>query len=199
MQFPRARHLGCHFHFAQAVNRKDQEMGLSTHYLENLLIRTFFEKCVALAFIPQDKVLDIFNQMKDGLDGLEKDLLVNFVDYFICTWLDGVFHISMWNKYGLDHQHRTNKALESWHSKLEQSLTVHPNIYTFILGLKKLHEYAKIKLSEATAMMTPPKRKLKYRKLDEIMKNAHDSHVHGEIRTDELLSKIRYLVNISKK
>jgi len=46
-QFPNADHLGCHFHFGQAVWRKVQDVGLAVSYKEIEEIWSFVQKCIA--------------------------------------------------------------------------------------------------------------------------------------------------------
>ena len=42
LQFPNAQHLGCHFHYGQALWRKFQELGLVVAFRDNEKIRCFF-------------------------------------------------------------------------------------------------------------------------------------------------------------
>jgi len=159
---PSATHLGCHFHFAQSIWRKVQDLGLVIDYTENNVIRTFIQQSIALAFIPITEVANMFEQLETAMTETDKNRLHFFIAYFRTTWLNGSFALTMWNKYGLDHQHRTNNAMESWHAQLQKCLTVHPNIFGFIHGLKICHASAIINLSKAAAGASPVKRKPKY-------------------------------------
>ena len=116
---------------------------------------------------------------------------------FRLTWLNGIFRINMWNKYGMDHRHRTNNAMESWHSSLNKCLPVHSNIYIFIHGLKICQATAKINLCKAKAGSSPRRRK-KYIQLEKIM-TAHARYSRGEIDTARLLRTVQHYTNLFKK
>ena len=196
--FPSVNHLGCHFHFAQSIWRKVQDLGLVVDYKENAVIRAFIQRCIALAFIPLAEVEDMFMDMEISLTATDNDRLRRFISYFRSTWLNGIFAVSMWNKYGNDHYHRTNNAMESWHAELKKCLTVHPNIFVFIHGLKICQASTKVAISKAEAGASPPKRKLKYVKLEEKIQKAFDKHVSGEIDSGRLLRIVQYSVNLTK-
>jgi hypothetical protein len=55
-QFPNTSHIGCHFHFGQAIWRKVQEQQLSSLYKTDGVVTNFVESCVAIAFIPAAEV-----------------------------------------------------------------------------------------------------------------------------------------------
>jgi len=61
---------------------------------------------VAMAFIPAHEVLEQFNRLERNLPAETLLLLGKFIVYFRSTWLDGIYPIAMWNKYGKDHLHR---------------------------------------------------------------------------------------------
>ena len=63
-QFPRADHLGCHFHFTQAVWHKVQNLGLVSayHNKDNTEIAEFIQLCMALAFIPKVEIASQFEE-----------------------------------------------------------------------------------------------------------------------------------------
>ena len=52
LQFPNAKHLGCHFHFGQSLWQKIQDVGLAVRYGEVNGIRSFVQHCNAVVFIP---------------------------------------------------------------------------------------------------------------------------------------------------
>jgi len=51
-QFPSARHVGCFFHFCQAVWRRIQELGLARRYKSNPDFQLHVKSHIALAFLP---------------------------------------------------------------------------------------------------------------------------------------------------
>jgi hypothetical protein len=199
LQFPSARHLGCHFHFGQALFRKVQDEGLVISYRDVDTIRIFVEKCNALAFVPPAEVRGMFDELVNLLSVPDQHQLQGFIAYFRSTWLNGNFSIDMWNKYGADIHHRTNNAMESWHATLKLILPAHPNIYVLIGVLKQQQALAKVNIAKAAAGQSPPKRKAKYRKLEEKLQKLNEKHVLQHINTNQLLTKVHNCVNTAKK
>lgn len=50
--FSGTQHLGCHFHFGQAIWRKVQEIGLAKAYKDDPLVKSFLRKTISLALVP---------------------------------------------------------------------------------------------------------------------------------------------------
>jgi len=91
--------------------------------------------------------------------------------------------------------------MESWHAQLQKCLTVHPNIFGFIHGLKICHASAKKYLSKAAAGASPDKRKPKYVQLEARIHKAFEKHMRGDIDTGSsgrLLRYVQYSVNLNK-
>lgn len=105
-QFPNAKHSGCHFHFGQALWREMQHLKLTRACRVDLDIKTFFQSCVALAFVPEGEVVDQFELLLADLPESTRIQLAEFVDYMRSNWLDTKYPIRLWNKYGDDHLHR---------------------------------------------------------------------------------------------
>ena len=168
-------------------------------YTEDPIVRSFVQKCIALSFIPPEEVVSKFEELVCGLDSNKKNDLDIFINYFRHTWLNGLYQIAMWSKYGCDHRHRTNNAMEGWHSQLKRLLPIHPNIFIFIHGLKKMQAITHMNISKADAGASPPQRKPKYVKLEVKLKKYYEMHQRKEINTDTLLSKVQHCVNLAKK
>ena len=77
-------------------------------------------------------------------------------------------------------------------------LPTHPNLFIFIHVIKMQQASSEILVCQADGGKSPPKPKLKYRQLDERICKVTAKHVHGDIDTDALLSKIQHYVNTSK-
>ena len=109
--FPRARHVGCFFHFGQAIWRKVQDLGLATRYKSDIELQLHIKSHIALAFLP---VIDVIS-FADNLRAKFADdaRLQDFHNYFEATWLNGIFAITLWNQYIVDNAHRTNNVVES--------------------------------------------------------------------------------------
>ena len=134
------------------------------------------KNCIALVFLPENKIKEQFDILFRKLNVSDKAQLSSFIEYFSSTWLDGLYSIQIGNKYGLDIKHRTNNYVEGWHSYLDRVIPIHPNIYVFIKGIKDMPipAHAQIIMAKATAGHSPPKSKLKYIRLDK--KNQKSIH-----------------------
>jgi hypothetical protein len=193
-QLPNAKHFGCHFHFSQAVWRKVQNLGLSTAYSDpnQPEISKFVQQMIAMAFIPIREVQEQIILCQNALHPTNRQLLNNFDLYFMTTWVDGLYPIKMWNKYGQDFLHRTNNRVESWHSTLKHKLSLHQNIFRLIKALKIQDSATDLILSKADAGESPPKRRPKYRRLENFIQKITNQHAKGEINTHDLLNRVRY-------
>ena len=147
---------------------------------------------MALAFIPENEVEEQFDACITGLSADHLNILQDFISYFRDTWVNGLFCRRMWNKYGLDHLHRTNNRVESWHSTLKKKLPIHPNIFVFINALKVIESGGQLVLLRVDAGEEPPRRRVKYVQLEEAIQKSHASHVSGEINTTNLLKRVRH-------
>jgi len=93
LQFPNASHVGCHFHFGQALWRKVQDAGLATHYRDKPSIRSFVELCNALAFIPVDEVISKFDNLCFLLSIADSALMEPF--YYTSKILGSMVHFQL--------------------------------------------------------------------------------------------------------
>ena len=155
-------------------------------------IKEFVQLCMALAFVPQAEVAVQLNDCIALLTAENKQLLDRFIVYFQDTWVDGLFHIKLWNKCGQDFLHRTNNRVESWHSTLRQKLPTHPNVFLLVNTLKTMEDGTRMTLLKADAGESPPRRRPKYIKLEQKLTKIHQQHQHGEINTAQLLRQVRH-------
>jgi len=56
---------GCYFHFKQAVVRKLGELGLKNFYTKNNQFNKLMNLVMTLGFLPNDKIMIVFNELKD--------------------------------------------------------------------------------------------------------------------------------------
>ena len=199
-QFPNAKHSGCHFHFTQAVIRKVRDLGLAIPYLnpETPEISKFVQMCMALAFIPEHEVIEQFDICEKSVLPTESFALTEFISYFRLTWLNSIFSISLWNKYGMDYLHRTNNQVESWHATLRHKIATTPNIFVLIRALKLQASSTSIIVQKADAGVPPPKRTPKYEKLEQQLQKLHSEHSAGSLTTNEALHHARHLTRTLK-
>ena len=52
--------FGCFFHFGQCLYRKLCDFGLRVEYIENIELRGWFRCMMALAFVPLDKIEEVY-------------------------------------------------------------------------------------------------------------------------------------------
>lgn len=152
-QFPNASHIGCHFHFGQAIWRKVQEQHLSSLYITDGVVTNFVESCIALSYIPPTEVELNFETFILTLEAHYMTLFADFITYFRSTWLFGNFPIKMWNVYGHDHLHRTNNVVESWHAGLKRKLPNHPNVFVFISAIKTIQSCTEMRITPTMPAM----------------------------------------------
>ena len=198
-QFPNTSHIGCRFHFGQAIWRKVQEQQLSSLYKTDGVVTNFVESCVAIAFIPAAEVELNFETFISSLEPQYATLLADFFNYFRSTWLFGKFPIKMWNVYGHDHLHRTNNVVESWHAGLKRKFPNHPNVFTYISGIKAMQSCTEMRIVQASNGESPARRRLKYRKLEAQLAKLHQQHETNKITTSELWRSVRHNVRKFKK
>ena len=139
----------------------------------------------------------MFNTLTNALPNGERLMLDGFLVYFRRTWLTGLA-LTLWNKYGINNQHRTNNIVESWHSRLKAVLPTHPNIYIFVKALKTIHACTKITIDKASCGVSPPKGKAKYIRLEQRLEKAFMRHRTLSISTEVLLATVQHCVNTTK-
>ena len=140
---------GCLFHFNQSLWRRIQESGLSTLYVnsENQMFKDSVLRFMALPFIPEEDLLDIFKDLVKT----SSNILEGFVSYlgknYIGIHLNGDiwnvctprFGIHTWNTYNsvLSGLRRTNNVVEGWHSRFQKVVvSKHATIWRFLDFIK---------------------------------------------------------------
>lgn len=112
LQFSNSHHVGCFFHYTQAIYRKIQNLGLSNEYAADENIRNICRKLMALALMPVSLVIETFDDLHDlifQLPSAKCDLLKSLFNYFENQWIKRV-DVKTWNVYGL--KLRTNNNAE---------------------------------------------------------------------------------------
>jgi hypothetical protein len=194
LQFPHAHHQGCHFHYAQAVWRHVQELKLAAPYSNDGEVAKPIQLCLALAFIPAAEVQQTFDAICSQVPVTRSVLLEPFFRYFLATWVNGTFPLSMWNKYGADYRHRTNNVVESWHARLKHRMRNHPNIFVLVKALKHEQSMSEVTLARAANGGSPVARRAKYVNLEKRLLCLHAQHSEGSLTTSDLLQKVRHAV-----
>ncbi|CAF4455940.1 unnamed protein product, partial [Rotaria sp. Silwood2] len=109
--FPNSQHVGCFFHYTQAIYRNIQQLGLSSEYVADDEFRNTCRKLMALALIPVSLVLQAYDDLHDSVlesSSTTFNLLKSLFSYFENQWIKNV-DIQRWNVYGL-HMRTNNNA-----------------------------------------------------------------------------------------
>lgn len=84
---------GCWFHFNQAIIRKLISLGLLGLYCGSIEFKTWIRRLSALALIPIEFIEEgwnyILSSFPNSLDLTSN--IIEFIDYFIKTWLNGIY------------------------------------------------------------------------------------------------------------
>ncbi|KAL4154075.1 hypothetical protein QTP88_001908 [Uroleucon formosanum] len=160
---------GCLFHFGQSVWRKVQNVGLYEEYKNNAEVTLTVRRICALALVPIDTIDDIKYDYK---------YLTKLVNYFVDTYLNYDlchFHRKMWNHFETEGS-RTINHLEGWHAALNRAVNRHrPNIYILINEIKNQQQNFQLDISSQSRGNPKPKLSLKFRKLEEQLKNVKEN------------------------
>ncbi|CAF4608132.1 unnamed protein product [Rotaria magnacalcarata] len=98
-EFPTAQHLGCYFHFSQAIFRHIQFLGLQRQYTIDETLRVLCRKLMALPLMPRDKILSGLDEIREAADLLPGLPMIRLLEYFDKNWM---LDIDLWNVYGFD-------------------------------------------------------------------------------------------------
>ncbi|CAF3703943.1 unnamed protein product [Rotaria sp. Silwood1] len=77
----------CFFHFSQAVYKNVQSLGLSSTYLDNIMIRSVIRQMMALALVPEQYVPSLFVNLGQELNDSESAELSDLFKYFNDYWM----------------------------------------------------------------------------------------------------------------
>ncbi|KAK4329460.1 hypothetical protein Pmani_000217 [Petrolisthes manimaculis] len=138
---------GCFFHLSQCVIRKIASVGLKSRY-ENDSDFSVLMKCLpALAFVPEDYVIPIFEEL--ALTLLQEPEVEEVV-YFESTYIRGVqiggcrrdprFPIELWNHFDDAEEcaPKPTNCCEGFHNALKSVyMCAHPTMWKFLKGIAR--------------------------------------------------------------
>lgn len=148
---------GCLFHHGQSINKKVGEIGLKCEYESNIDFHMAVKSLLALAFVPEDDVLERFQELVEKFEQLvaqypELARVNELYTYFEVNYIRGSerpqgrgraparYPITMWNHYDdpANNVPRTTNAVEGYHNGLNSLfLAKHPSVWTLLRGLHK--------------------------------------------------------------
>lgn len=201
--FPDAVIAGCLFHLGQSFWRRLQAEGLAEEYSleENEDLRSQFHSLIAIAFVPVEDVPEVFNTLKDEIEG-DLERVVDYVeDNYVLGRRQGrgrrrpLFPPSVWNCYDrvLAGLPRTINTCEAWHRRLNLLMGKHhPSFFHVLESLQAEVNEIDLEIEDLEAGGPPKKRKKKYVDLDgrilRIVEKYEERKDEGEI--------LRYLRSI---
>ena len=168
LEWPLTNVKGCFFHLTQNVWRKIQEVGLQADYIQDEYLTLRLRMLPALAFASPFDVPELFPQVIEQLNIPEAtELALYFEQTYVGRTLPGggqvnpLFPIEMWN-----HHHevpigipRTTNAIEPWHRSYNATIGCHhPNIWKFIIALKREKGLVEAKQAKYIGVEKPVKR-----------------------------------------
>lgn len=174
--FPGSEQHGCFFHFAQAIFRRIQRLGLQHRYETDADFALNLRHLSALAFVPLPDVEKAYTTLinEDIIPPEAEELLTYFED----TWIGRKtrqgrcppsFPPDLWNCYHsvMNDEPRTNNCVEGWHRGFE-SLTYgqHEDLWKTIRNFHVSQNKMAVTAEQYTAGACPPTKKKKYQDVD---------------------------------
>lgn len=204
-QMPNARHIGCHFHFVQAIYRQVQQLQLTMAYREDEMVRSNVRKLMAMALLPIENVEEAFEHIKKQASNAIQSLM----DYFNRYWMTRV----KWNLWNVgDLELRTNNAVEGklvlicltfcidklqylgWNHRFNRLVAKHhPNVWHLFDCLKK----EEVSVRQQLLKMVTGVKKNKPKKqvlLDDRISYLRLQFKRGELNLENLLDGLSLLI-----
>lgn len=117
-EFPRAKLLGCHFHFGQSLWRRIQKLGLSENYKNDRRLKKQIRKFMSIGFLPSLLVRQNFGLLRTSARVqrlvITYPRLDNWLDYIDMIYVNrnALFPPTTWNVYDRSSYTRTNNHVE---------------------------------------------------------------------------------------
>ena len=208
----------CFFHLAQAHWRKIQNLGLMELYISNEQYSLLFRSFTALAFVPEDKVVEFFKHLSDSVPQNAPIGVHEFIDNIAETYvghevyeraknqgegLNGqaqegtkmegskVFPktvVCLWKV--LNDEPRTTNKLEGWHRRFSTVVAKHhPYLYDFISCLRAEQARSETVISKIFMCEVPEATRKMERSKNERIKKAEQFQ---QREMDEYLRDLPY-------
>lgn len=196
-EFPEAEVKGCFFHYAQAIWRKTQDLGLAALYKDNPDVKRWIRRAAGLPLLPLHEVQDAWLEAMDESPDVNR--AEEFNDYVVVNWVDygARFPLRLWNHHETDGP-RTNNHLEGFHNRLNRTLPhSHPNIFRFIEVIKKIECSEKAKVAQLNFGAAPPKKKRVYKEIEHRVIRLKSQLTEGTKTTLQFLDAIGHLLKLA--
>ena len=200
-EFSSVKLYGCFFHLGQCLYRKLCNVGLKIKYDTDVEFSMKIRMLLALAFIPEERVVETFEQLAE--QELSSPELLPVIDYFEDTWLGRpgrrnarrapLFAINIWSCFERvkNDLPKTNNLIEGWHRAFSQQVgAAHPSLWKFIDALKREQSLTEIKIAKLNRGEECERSTRKYKESANRLKKIVDSF-------EEYEDEIKYLRTIA--
>jgi len=159
-------------------------MGLLPLYNKNEEFQFLVKRFIALAFVPEENVVEYYEALEDEQEKNVKDSAKNtdsriedFISYFEATYIGlcgrkGIrkkprFSISIWNQYkrALNKEDTTSNSVESWNNAWSFSVDSRAKLWNVLNAIQREEALAKARYYEP--QQNPRAEKVKRMKKDE--------------------------------
>ena len=166
-QMPNVSIKGCAFHWAQAVWRRIQEVGLQVAYVNDSAVHNLLRMFLALPFLPEEHILPAFTKLDTKAQSPQLQSVSNYIKR---TWLENdMWPPKVWSVF--EQSVRTNNDCEGWHNRLNRKARRRDLPFYILISL--LREEARVVSLQAHL--------LSQGKLQRQQRKAHKK-VQGKIR-----------------
>jgi len=138
--YPDSDVAGCWFHYAQAVIKRTNKLGLKDAYGSDADVQIVVQCLVSLPLLPPEEIVAAIDDVEALVlvDSSHENQLRELIRYVRRQWINkrsiGPERLSV-----RDNQSRTNNVVESYHAALRRRIKVsHPNLYSFLAHLQQL-------------------------------------------------------------
>ncbi|XP_044593096.1 uncharacterized protein LOC123270971 [Cotesia glomerata] len=141
--FPQAKHVGCLFHYCQALMRKFKKFNLLQLCKEWIPGQIIIRKFMALALLPHQDIPAGFDWLVTNLPADIRRIFDPFIAYYRRQWLirETPARYSVYNE-----KHRSNNYSEASNRRNKLRFGIHPSIWTFTEKLRDLQAVTHLEL-----------------------------------------------------
>jgi len=138
--YPNAGIVGCWFHYAQAIIKCTNKIGLREAYGSDADVQNVVQCLMSLPLLPPEEIMSAIADVEANVvvDSSHENQLRQLIRYVNRQWINKL-SVSPECLGVHDNQSHTNNVLESYHAALRCRIKVsHPNLYSFLSHLQQL-------------------------------------------------------------
>ncbi|CAF3721007.1 unnamed protein product [Rotaria sordida] len=176
--------------YHESFYRHVQSQGLSSSYLNNIMVRNVIKQAMALALVPPSHVQVLFNKLGQELNDDEREEISGLLQYFKNHWMR---QVSIWNVYEIPD--RTNNYSEGYNNRFKRRLQkIHPNIWHFIDSIREEVHTIHDLIQQINSGMPPRTKRSQTRTSERRIKELYDRFNQNKITVQELLRGLSFYV-----